>query len=58
MLKLLKSYAPVSVKLELLIASAGLDMLRPRLVVTKYGFIHVCKLTSYLVSLAKSLPLQ
>ena len=25
---------------------------------TKYSFLHICKLTKYLVSLAKSLPIQ
>ena len=37
------------------------NMLRPRrikLTVTKYGFLHIYKLTTYLVTLAKSLPLQ
>ena len=37
------------------------NMLRPReikLTVAKYGFLYVYKLTTYLVSLAKSLPLQ
>ena len=36
-------------------------MLCPRQIkftVTKYGFLQVYKLTTYLVSLAKSLPLQ
>ena len=51
-----------SVKVELLTASACLKyMLCPRQIklrVTKYGFRHVYKLTTYLVSLAESLPLQ
>ena len=31
---------------------------RIKLTVTKYGFLYVYKLTIYLVSVAKSLPLQ
>ena len=31
---------------------------KKKLTVTKYGFLHVYKVTTYLVSLAKSLPLQ
>ena len=53
MLNLLQSEAPANVKVELLTASACLEYatLRPRqikLKVTKYGFLHVYKLTTYL----------
>ena len=61
MLKLLKSEVPASVKIELLTTSACLDYASSetnKTYVTKYGFLHVYKLTTYLVSQAKSLPLQ
>ena len=61
MLKWLKTSASASVKVELLTASACLEYALSetnKARVTKYGFLHDYKLTKYLVSPAKSLPLQ
>ena len=57
MLKLLKSKAPASVKVELLAASAYLEFASPDTKLMR-SFLHVYKLTTHVASLAKGLPLQ
>ena len=58
MSKWLKSHSPASVKVEFLTASVCLESETNKTHSYKNGFLHVNKLTAYLVSLTKSLLLQ